>query len=172
MTTRHLRDELDETFLRRQQWTQRGLWVAMAVLIGAALLGYFGTSPRSTEVVQADADGAHYELERPRFTRYELAERMHLRVEAPQAQGEELKVTLSRDFVHNNAVTGVTPDSDGGGATADGATYTFRVEDWSQPIAIVFQYEPRKAFRSPGVMTVQAGESEPARLPLDQFVYP
>lgn len=151
---------------------QRLLWAAMAALIGASLLGYFGTSPRSTEVVTVDEAGARYELERPRFTRYENSERMHLRVEAPQAQGDELKVSLSRDFVHNNAITGVTPDSDGGGATADGATYAFRVEDWSQQVVVSFEYEARKAFRSPGEMTVQAGGNAPVRLSLDQWVYP
>jgi hypothetical protein len=172
LTTRHLRDELDPTFVRRQQWTQRALWGVMALLIGAAVLGYFGTSPRATEVVQADADGAHYELERPKFTRYELAERMHLRVAAPDAQGDELKVTLSRDFAQNNAVTGVTPEPEGGGGNADGVTYSFKVEDWSEELVVSFEYEPRKSFRSPGVMTVEAGESEPVKLPLDQWVYP
>ncbi|HWH07835.1 MAG TPA: hypothetical protein VNX21_01460, partial [Candidatus Thermoplasmatota archaeon] len=108
----------------------------------------------------------------PRFTRYQFAERMHVRVDAPQTQGDELTVTFSRVFVENNAVTGVTPASDGGGAGPDGSTYAFKVEDWSQPIVVAFQYEPRKSFSSPGEMTIQAGESAPVRVNLDQWVYP
>ena len=172
VSPRNLHDELDPRFHKRQQVVQRALWVVMAAIIGAALLGYLGTSPLSTDVVKVDEAGAHYELERPRFTRYELAERMQLRVDAPQAQGEELKVSFSRDFVENNAITSVTPDSDGGGGGPDGATYAFQVDDWSQPLVLSFAYEPRKSFRSPGEMTVQAGESAPVKLSLDQWVYP
>lgn len=169
---RSLQESLDNRFLGRQRVVQRAAWVLMLLVILAALAGFLGTSPLATELVEVEQDGARYELEKPRFTRYQHAERMHLRVEAPAAHGEELKVSFSADFVANNAVTGVTPDADGGGADADGSYYSFKVEDWSAPILLSFAYEPRKAFHAPGDVTVTAGESASARLAADQFVYP
>ncbi|HWH08912.1 MAG TPA: hypothetical protein VNX21_06910, partial [Candidatus Thermoplasmatota archaeon] len=63
MAARNLHDELDPTFLRRQQWTQRAMWAVMLGILGAALLGYFGSSPRATEVDRVEEGGAVYEVD-------------------------------------------------------------------------------------------------------------
>lgn len=172
MTERSLHDELDEPFLRRQWRWQRVGWALRGLVIVLAVLGVLGTSPLAAKVVSKDVDGAHYEVEYARWTRYQLLDRMHVRVHAPAAVGEELKVSFSREWVENNNVRSTTPEADGGGFGPDGATYTFQVEDWSQPMSIAFEFEPRKAFRSPGELRIAAGEGASVALPIWSWVHP
>ena len=172
MTKTELKDELDDRFLQRQWVVQRVGWAAMLLIIVLAILGIFGTSPLATTIDSQDVDDAHYEVEHARFSRYQLLDRMHVRVHAPSATGEELTLSFSREWVENNGIRGSTPEADGGGAGADGGTYTFKVDDWSQPITVAFEYETRKAFRNPGMLTITAGEGEPVQLPIDAWVHP
>lgn len=166
------RDELDERFLRRQWLWQRVGWGAMGLVILASVLGFLGTSPLTAQVESRDVEGAHYEVEYARWTRYQHLDRMHVRVDAPAASGDELKLAFSREWVENNNLRSSTPDSDGGGASADGAVYSYLVEDWSEPIVVALEFEPRKSFRNPGELTVTAGESAPVKLPLWSWVHP
>lgn len=172
MTESELRDELDEPFLRKQWRWQRVGWALMAIIIALAFLGILGTSPLAAKVVTQDVGGAHYEVEYSRWTRFQLLDRMHVRVHAPGATGDELKVSFSREWVENNNVRGSTPEADGGGFGPDGATYTFQVEDWMEPMSVAFEFEPRKAFRNPGELRIAAGEGEAVTLPIGSWVHP
>lgn len=170
--TSELKDELDPRFVERQWSVQRVGWAFMLAIMVLAILGVFGTSPLATKTERAEVGGAHYEVAHPRFTRYQLLDRLHVRVEAPGATGEELKLAFSTEWVHNNGIRGTTPQADGGGAGAAGAIYTYRIEDWSEPVAIAIEYETRKAFRSTGTLTITAGELAPVELGLDAWVHP
>jgi len=172
MTDTELKDELDEPFLRKQWVIQRVGWGVMLFIILLALVGVLGTSPGASTIASRDVGDAHYEVEHSRFSRYQLLDRMHVRVDAPGATGEELKIAFSNEWAENNNVRSSTPEADGGGMGSHGATYTFQVEDWSQPLVVAFEYEPRKAFRNPGTMTITAGASAPVSLPIDAWVYP
>ena len=172
MSHAELKDELDDQFLRRQWVVQRVGWGLMLFIIILALLGILGTSPMATKVETREVGDARYEVEHARFSRYQLLDRMHVRVDAPSAAGEELTISFSREWTENNAIRGSTPEADGGGAGADGGTYTYQIEDWSEPITVAFEYEARKSFRSPGTLTITAGESAPVTLPIDAWVHP
>ena len=168
----HLKDELDDDFKRRQWRAQRVGWAILLAIVVAATLGLFGTSPLAGKVVATEQDGARYEAEYSRFTRYQHMDRLHLRVHAPEASGDTLRVAFSNDFVENVMIASSFPEADGGGATAEGALFEFKVDDWSQPIVLTFEYEPRKAFWSPGTVTIAAGDAAPVQLPLTTWVYP
>lgn len=172
MTQTKLQDELDERFLRRQWIMQRTGWALMLLIMVLAALGIFGTSPLATKTEKLADGDATYEVEHPRFTRYQLLDRLHVRIHAPSTTGDELKLAFSNDWIENNNVRSTTPEADGGGADATGGAYTYRVDDWSRPIAIAVEYETRKAFRSPGTLTITAGAAEPVQLPLDAWVNP
>lgn len=170
--TESLKSELDERFLRRQWVVQRAGWALMLLIIVLAIVGVFGTSPFASRIETREIGDARYEVEHARFSRYQLLDRLHVRVHAPSATGEELKIAFSNEWVENNGVRGATPQPEGGGASAEGATYTFAVEDWSRPIVVAFEYEARKSFWSPGTLTITAGTSLPVPLPIDAWVHP
>lgn len=168
----HTKDQLDEAFARRQWRVQRVGWALMLLIILAALVGAFGTSPLAGKVETKESEGGRYEVEYPRISRYQHADRIHLRVHAPQAQGDALKVAFSNEFVEHASLQSSSPGPDGGGASADGAVYEYKVEDWSRPLVVTFEYEPRKAFWLPGHVTLTAGESAPVQLSLAQWIHP
>jgi hypothetical protein len=168
----HLRDELDDRFKRRQWRVQRAGWALLLLIVVLGMLGVFGTSPLAGKIEAVEAGGARYELEYPRFTRYQHHDRIHLRVDAPDAGGEELKVAFAAPLVENAHVGSAFPQPDGSGWDASGAVFTYKVEDWSRPIVLTFEYEPRKAFWNPGHVTVTAGDAEPVELPLAFWVHP
>lgn len=172
MATTELKDELDMAFTRRQWRGQRIGWALMLLVIVATVLGLFGTGPLGSIVETRDVGDAHYEVDHARFTRQLLVERIHVRVLAPSATGDDLEIAFSSDYASNNNIRGSTPDADGGGASADGATYRYEVSDWSQPVVVAFEVEARKPFSNPGVVTITAGDLDPVRMPLDAWVYP
>ena len=167
-----LQDELDERFVRTQWVVQRIGWGVMLLVIVLAILGVFGTSPLASTIDAKDVGDAHYEVEHARFSRYQLLDRLHVRVDAPSATGQELTLAFSREWVENNAIRGTTPEPDGGGLGADGGVYVFQVDDWSEPLVIAVEYETRKAFRNPGTLTITAGALAPVALPIDAWVHP
>lgn len=172
MTEKGLKDELHPAFLRRQWVVQRIGWALMLLIILLTIAGVFGTSPFAAKTQTRDVGDARYEVEYPRFTRYQLLDRMHVRVHAPSATGEELRLAFSTEWTESNSIRGTTPESDGGGVGADGGVYTYAVDDWSAPISIAVEYETRKAFRSPGTLTIAAGDLAPVHLPIDAWVSP
>jgi len=172
VTANDFRDELDPRFLRRQWLWQRAGWAVMAAIILLALVGFFGTSPMASKVESKEVGSAQYEVEYPRWTRYQHLDRLHVRVLAPEATGDELRISFSREWVENNNVRSTTPEADGGGLAATGPVYSYKVEDWTRPLVVTMEYEPRKAFRSPGEITLTAGELEPVTLPLWSWVHP
>ncbi|HEX2022103.1 MAG TPA: hypothetical protein VHH36_05275 [Candidatus Thermoplasmatota archaeon] len=168
----HLKDSLDPAFLRRQWRVQRLGWLAMAAVVAATVLGLFGTSTLAYRVARVEADGATYEVEYPRVTRYQHADRLHLRVHAPGAAGDALRVAFSPSFVANAHVLSAFPEPDGGGAGPGGAVYEYKVEDWSTTVVVTFEYESLKAFAWEGSIQVTAGDAAPVSLPLPQWVHP
>lgn len=167
-----LKDELDPRFAERQWRAQRVGWALLALLIGGAMAGVFGTSPFAGKVETVEMDGARYEVEYPRFTRYQHHDRIHVRVHAPGAQGDELRIAFSREHVENMAVEGSTPEADGGGIASGAGVYAYKVEDWSRTITVAFAYEPRKVFWNPGSVIITAGEGEPVEIPLAYWTHP
>lgn len=168
----HLKDELDPGFARRQRRVERAGWGVMILLIAASLLGVFGTGILSSGLLVHDEAGHHYEVEYARLTRYEHAERMHVRVHAPQAQGDELQVSFSKEFLDAYLVHSASPQPASGGFGPEGAAYTFRVEDWSQPFTVTFEVEARKVWWTPADVSVRAGNATAARFSIPAWVYP
>lgn len=169
---KHLRDELDEAYSQREGKVQRVGWGIMLVIILGSLLGVFGTSAFSDVTESREVAGGSVELEYPRFTRYQAYDEFDIRVHAPQAQGEMLEVRISKEIVERGLVLGVTPTADGGGLGPDGAVYEFVVDDWSNPMVVAFQFEPRKAWSIEGTVIVQAGNAPAVEFPFRSFVYP
>lgn len=167
-----LQDQLDDRFARRQWLFQRVGWALLLLVVVGGLSGFFGTSPLATTVSTVESGGVKVDVEYPRYTRYQHHDRLHVKVFAPGAQGEELKVAFSNDFLLNNAIEASAPEADGGGADGNGGVYAYKVEDWSEQVVVTFAYEPRKSFGNGGTITVQAGGSEPLRVPLHFWVHP
>ena len=122
---------------------QRVGWPLTLLIVVAAILGAFGTSPLAGRVVAVDQDGAHYEVEYPRITRHQHLDRLHVRVHAPDAQGDEPVIAFSNHFLEITRLGSNSPEPDGGGAGADGGFDSFNVTDWLRPIVITIEMEPR-----------------------------
>lgn len=165
-------EELDQDFLRRQWVVQRIGWAIMALVILAALLGLFGTSPLATKVERVEQSGVVVEVEHPRFTRYQFMDRLHVRVTAPGQAAEEVRVAFAPAFVARTSIESAAPQPDGTVFDAQGVAYEYRVEDWSRTLVMTFTFEPRESFRVRESLSVQVGDAAPMVVPLSMWVHP
>lgn len=167
----HLRDVLDISSKRRDWRWERAGWVLIALVIVAASAGAFGGGPLANETREADLAGGEVELEYERLNRLNHVSVLVLRVHAPEAIGDQLNLTFSRDMVEIATIRSSAPSAEGG-AGPHGVLYGFPVDDWSAPITVSLEYVPERAGRHAPTATIDVGGDASVVLPLDQFVYP
>jgi len=168
-----LQDALDPGQTRAFWWLSRVAWALMALLIVAALAGLMGSGPlsRATRTVAVTGNGRAL-LEYPRFTRYNTEESMQVTVEAPDATGDTLQMTLSPALNDQLQIRDVTPPPDSVSMSQDGAVYEWSVEDWSQPVLINISFYAGDWGRVRGDVGVAAGDAEDRTLGFDSWVFP
>lgn len=167
----HLRDAIEPDTIRTQWRWERIGWALIAVLVLAAAAGLFGGGPLSDETVTATSGNATFEVEYERWNRLNHVTLLVVRVHAPGATGEDLNVTFSREMAEITTIRSSSPSAEGG-VGPDGILYGFPVDDWSAPVTVSMEYIPEKVGRVAPVVTMQAGDGEPVRLRLPQFIYP
>ena len=166
----NLHDELDPTVRERLWLAQRAGWVAIAIGLLLAILGLFGSGVFSDRTTTASADGIAVTLEHPRFTRLRKPEQLRVDVLAPDANGN-LKLTLSRAFLDEVKIDGVSPDPDSTSVGPEGAIYGWQVDDWSETVTVTIEYRNEDWRRVEGRVDVEAGDRERA-ISFTQFVFP
>ena len=163
-------DELAPRF-RDVQWVvQRVLWVVVAVILLAAFLGFFGGGPLSGGEETAEGDGYRYELSYNRWNRQKNPQELDLRVSGSNLAGETLRVTLPSSFLGDVSLEGVTPDPDSTSLRAEGAVYSWQLEE-GEEFAVTFDYTADDWRTLKGDVLVAVGDSEET-LSFSQFLFP
>jgi hypothetical protein len=166
------RDELRPDFERRAWLVSWAVWVLMLLFVAAALIGFFGSGPISRTTAGRDLAGGAVELEHPRFARFHVAETMRLRVDAPGASGDTLRLLLSDEFTRQAHILDIDPAPDSTSLGPDGRVYAWRVEDWSRPLSVSIRYEPDDWGRIGGNARITAGNEHEETISLTQLVFP
>lgn len=158
------RDFQNELQYHRREWrVQRIGWIAMALIIVAALLGVFGSGPLSqAELSVAASARMNYE----RYARYGSQSTIIVECLAPECATSPLRVTVNASYFEAFELVSVTPDPQL--VSAAGNSTRFEFDAAAAPARVIFRLEARGLGRVPG--TWQIGDAEP--LTARQFVYP
>jgi hypothetical protein len=149
-----INEEID--FQRRAWRVQRMVWVAMALLLGAAMLGFFGLGPLSRiELTVAPGVSVEYH----RWARAHAP--LQLRFLVGETSAGPGRLHLSHSLLSRVRVVRIEPEPTETRADPEGITYQFRIDP---PVPVVFHVEPERAGRVAG--RVRAGDGAPVELPL------
>jgi hypothetical protein len=165
-----VRGELAPRF-RDVQWiVQRVLWGLAALVLVAALLGFFGGGPLSGAEEKVEGDGYTYELSYNRWNRQKNPQELDLRVSGSNLAGESLQVTLPRSFLDDVSLDNVTPDPDSTSLRGEGSVYIWQLEE-GEEFAVTFDYSADDWRTLKGDVLVAVGDSQEV-LSFSQFLFP
>lgn len=153
-------------FQRREWLVQRIGWVVIAVLLVAAMLGFFGPGPLSKTTASGGAGALS--IEYYRFWR--MASPMPLRIRIqPIANGqEEISMWISREYLEAMRVESVTPEPERVEAATDHFVYVFKLKDASSAATVMFDLEPARMGKVSGEIKV----NHSAATNIGHFIYP
>ena len=153
----------EHTRCYRLGWAfERAGWVAMAAIIGGAIVGIFGHGSLSlVEVTAGDALAARY----PRFARADAP--LELDIEWTSRQ-DDTAIWIARDYLDQFAVDEVRPTPSGTTFDRDRIYYTFRTRRPDDRIQVAFRLRPQHGGRVVGSL----GVDTEARVEVRQFVFP
>jgi hypothetical protein len=156
----------DLEFQERSWRVQRIGWVIMAILLVAALLGFFGVGPLSRATAGSEDDPLW--IEYPRFSRLLKSTTINVFVNPEAVQNGRIRLWISRDYLKNVEISHFTPTEDSAEITGNGNFYTFQTSDNRQPVTIVIHLRAAKAGFLSGEMRLGGGPSQK----FTQLVYP
>lgn len=162
--------EEDERFDRGLNAVQRAAWLVMLGVIIAALLGAFGGGVLAEATARADGPPA-LTVRYDRLARYQSPTEMVVEV-GPAGAAGELQVAVSRGYLADVRLTGVTPEPERVTLEDDLYVYRFQVEDWSEPVRVHFELEPDHWGRLTGRIRARSGDAASGWAEVRQFVYP
>jgi hypothetical protein len=156
----------DLRFQRREWVFERLAWIAMALFIGAALLGLLGDGPLSDRTA-ASPDGA-VEVDYQRVIHYRSATTLTVRVTGPVTAAGTFRLGINREFLDNVQVLQVTPEPERTEAGDTRHVFVFRTAEPGRPTTVIIHLEPNVRGRLRAGVTV--GDGPPAAF--DQTVLP
>ncbi len=156
----------DLTFQRRSWTVQRIGWVAMALVLLAALAGLTGSGPLSQAT--AGAAGDPLRVAYPRFARHRAPTTLEVHLAPGAGQGGTVRVWVNAAYLRGATVEAVYPEPERVEAGPGRVTYVFALEQPGQPTTIAFQLLHDAKWRQR--VAVGLGDREPVRF--RQFIYP
>lgn len=154
----------DMEFQHRNWNAQRIGWVALALVLVAAIAGLWGSGPASNADLAA-ADGS-FRIEYQRFTRFKTPTQLRIRFTPQSVHANEVRVWLAARYALELFPRHVVPMPRLVEAGAHRVTYVFAAEA-GRGGHITFDLQPQGI----GAVEAQVGVSETA-LDFRQFVYP
>lgn len=151
----------DMPFQRLEWRIERIGWVAMAMLIVAALLGLLSNGPLS----RANQSAGSLHVEYQRFLRNQAP--ADFRVEVLSAKGE-VEISLNRGFVDDVQLEQVVPRPNRIDAGPKGIVLHFDVPQNSAPNFVIIRFQPQRM----GWLRTNIGSPGQPIVRLTQFVYP
>lgn len=157
----------DLDFQRRQWVMQRVGWVAMGMVILAALVGFMGAGPLSKASVGGPDAGLR--LMYLRFDHLHAPTEVRMEISGDAIREGVVRVWVDQAFLDRIQLEQVIPEPEEVLAKPDRTVYVFQAEsDPSQPIQVMFQFQ-QDAF---GVHTDRVGLVDGPELTFWQVVYP
>lgn len=156
----------DMEFQRRSWIIQRIGWAIFALVILLALLGLFGDGVLS-DAQAGQRDGALW-LEYPRFERFQDEFQIKVHANEGTATAGEIRIQLTRDYLENVEVNGISPNPDSEIEDEDWITYVFKTNGGSSPFTAYFYVTPQKAAPLSGTFRLQNADP----VSFSQFIYP
>jgi hypothetical protein len=150
--------------LQRIEWrVQKVLWVLLAILLLAALLGLLGPGPLSYSSV----DGSGFEVRYLRFARWQAP---HTLVVATSLPGSEtLRISIDRSYLDKMEVQQITPQPATVQLRGDSYLYTFDGDRRSSQTDITFDLQPTSIGSLHGTIGLPAQGSS---VEFTELVYP
>jgi hypothetical protein len=148
----------DLNFQRREWKIQRVAWVAMALLIIAALLGVFGTGPLSSATIEREG----LRLEHERFCRWQRGTDLRFTI---GGTGDPVLLLLGSEYLDRVKIERITPEPGKVEAVSDGVVFQFFLQG---PAAVTFHLTPKKF----GLVSGKARLDQAAPITFTQFIYP
>lgn len=156
----------DLSFEKRNWRVQRLGWAAMALFVLAGAAGAFGRGPISSAWVASSGQALRVDYER--FARHGAPTEFRVTVAAAAVEGENLRLNLSRQFLHRQHVEEVQPPPDSTLVSADTITYVFRARPGHQ-VRILFRITPDDYALQQAELSLAAGTD---RVRFGLFVFP
>ncbi len=153
-------------FVRASWMVQRIGWLAMALLVVAALLGLTGGGG-ALNVVSMGAEGG------PLCLLYHSPARKHAitEVEVTLRTNDDgtARMWFSRDYIDTMELSQINPQPEQVEAAADRLIFTFNAADASQPIRVTFSFKPLHM----GTLSGRVGlDSAETAFEFQQFILP
>ena len=161
---RELEIEDDPRFQRREWRLQHLGWWMLSLLIGASVLGVFGSGPLSE--TRAGEPGTALWLEYDRFVRVGAPNRISVHLGAAPAERPVREVRFDRAYFDSLRINRITPEPQHVEVDGDDARLLFAVEPTSRETIVVFDVEPLVAGRRTGRVSTRQQQ-----VLLRQFAY-
>lgn len=152
--------EQDVEFQEREWRLQRVAWVAMALVVLAALAGLIGPGPLSATRTEAGGVGARYD----RFMRYGVDTELEISVRDVPA--DSVVVRFARAYLEKFDVIQIHPEPAAHFAAAGTLAHVFRFS--GAPARVLYRLEPKSPGRARGAVSVDGAGA----VTVDAFVYP
>lgn len=162
-----LQIEEDIAFQRRWWRVQRVGWVAIALGLLAALLGFLGAGPLSTGTVIVPGV---MRVEYQRFTRYQTPETLTVHLEPAAIAGPVVRIGIDRRYVDRARIELVVPRPRRVHARHDRLIYEFDVAEAGRPLVIAFGLQPQRVGLAGGRVSLERANPETATF--RQMVHP
>ncbi|HYO83304.1 MAG TPA: hypothetical protein VES20_18005 [Bryobacteraceae bacterium] len=151
---------------RREGRLQSIGWVAVALLLGAALSGAFGGGALSSQV--AGQQGSDIRVEYERFERRHRESRLQVHLAPTAARDGVARLWISRGFLDSVSVDGMHPEPRDRVLSADRIVYAFPMSSRPDASAVTLLFRPEKV----GPLKSSVGIVNGPELHLWQFIYP
>jgi hypothetical protein len=155
----------DLPFHHRQWVVQRVGWVLAAITLVLAIGGLFGDGPLS----HVRAGGPALQVEYERFIRRDSP--VEIRIDVQPPSGEEVRLAVSRDYLHSLRIESIVPEPERVDTTAQDIVMIFRVTPAAESAHVTISATPLHAGTLRGnVRALGAGTN--TAVSIDQFTWP
>jgi hypothetical protein len=157
--------EQDLDYQRREWVFERVGWLAMLLLVLAALAGLLGTGALSSTSI-GSADGP-LRMEYDRFVHYRDPNTLRMLIDGSQVVGGKTRVWFDRGYLDGVQIENIMPEPEQVVADGTGDTFVFLTEG-NEAVRVVFHFSPDQFGWLEGRVQVGSGP----KLDFGQFVYP
>jgi hypothetical protein len=148
----------DLNFQRREWKVQRAGWIAMTLVIIAALFGVFGAGPLSSATIER----AGLRLEYERFGRLQRSSQLRFTISGTD---DPVPLLIGGDYLDRVMIERITPEPGKAEARSDGVVFQFVLQG---PAVVTFHLMPKKF----GLASGKARLGQAAPITFTQFIYP
>ena len=150
---------------QRHEWVlQRALWVAIAILLLAALAGLFGSGPLS----RAEAVTTGLALDYERLARRHAPHELTVEVGPEATTDGTVALWIDQTYLDGYRVESIMPEPESVETGAQRVVFRFAVGDVDAPAQVVFALEPERVGPNQGRLGLAGGPE----LAFRQFVFP